>query len=66
MGIYAFAVGLSTHAALKRGILVARYVRVVVESSDDVEAHLVAAQMAYGHNEDMLVTEVFMDIFPLG
>ena len=64
MGIYAFDVGLASHDDLKQGILVACYVRVVVSSSDDVDAHLCAAQMAHAYVGNMMVTEVFMDVFP--
>lgn len=65
MGIYSFDVGLSSHDLLKLGHTTYFWTRVVLEAEDDVDAHLLAARFAHGMHPDLMVTEVFMDEFPM-
>lgn len=53
---YTFLVGVSSHDGLKRGIIVSDYRSVTVIASSDIEARLLASQVALCYDEH--VTEI--------
>jgi len=56
--VYAFDVGLSTHALLRQGVTTAVWSRVTVAADSDGDAHVAAAQLAHAVHGEMMVTSV--------
>lgn len=60
--IYSFDIALSTHKLLKEGICEAALTRVVVEADDDVDAQLLACQLAHAVHGHAMVTAAYMRV----